>query len=295
MDVIDEQIDTHGQGVPGPDARLRAAATITSSIPIPTGRTTTRWPASSAARKSLGDDNIGAIKFWYEHSLATPAQLAAKKEFEAKVAAQKKKVTDYIAKARGELKEELHSHAADYLAAAALLDADADFSEVQKLAKEKGLRPRYLLTCRQYLARNTEHPFFAKWHELARSRTRRRCRVALRPAVHRSARRAEGRKAKDAKAAKLNDARLDPALDALNDIAGFLAIPDKDADAFDSDWFAALDVDERRWTSMELTANARSARDHGRGRRQRSPRRCRCTSAAAISRSAASASAASRR
>jgi hypothetical protein len=47
-------------------------------------------------------------------------------------------------------------------------------------------------------------------------------------------------KAKDAKAVKLNDARLDPALDALNDTAGFLAIPDRDADAFDAETFASV-------------------------------------------------------
>ena len=48
-------------------------------------------------------------------------------------------------------------------------------------------------------------------------------------------------KAKDAKTLKLNDPRLDPALDALNDTAGFLAIPDRDADAFDAETFASVE------------------------------------------------------
>jgi len=248
MDVIDEQIDVMGKAFLGMTFGC-CRCHDHKFDPVPT----TDYYAMAAifrSTKSLGDDNFGAIKYWYEHSQATPAQLAAKKEFEARVAAQKKKVADYIAKARAELKEDLHGHAADYLAAAALLDADADYSEVQILAKEKGLRPRYLLTCRQYLARKKDHPFFAKWHELTQAGRAGEVGPYYRPlftdarAAARTLKPADP-KAKNAKASpatKLNDPRLDPALDALNDVAGFLAIPDKDADAFDSDWFAALDV-----------------------------------------------------
>ena len=48
-------------------------------------------------------------------------------------------------------------------------------------------------------------------------------------------------RAKDPKASKLADSNLAAAHDALGDIAGFLAIPDKDADAFDADMLAAAE------------------------------------------------------
>ncbi|HEY2573336.1 MAG TPA: PSD1 and planctomycete cytochrome C domain-containing protein [Verrucomicrobiaceae bacterium] len=251
MDVIDEQIDVTGKAFLGMTFGC-CRCHDHKFDPVPTAD----YYALAAifhSTKSLGDDKTGAIKYWYEHSLATPAQLAAKKAHEASVAAQKKKVTDYIAKARGELKEELQSHAADYLAAAALLPADCGFEEVKGLAGEKGLRARYLLTCRQYLTKNPEHPFFARWRELARSGDAgevlpyygtlfTEARLAQKTAKKSAEVIGKGAKAKEGKPPALVDPRLNPAIEALNDAAGFLAIPDKDADAFDTGWFATLDL-----------------------------------------------------
>ena len=239
MDVIDEQIDTLGKAFMG--MTLGCVRCHDHKFdPIPQDDYYS-LAAIFRSTKSLGDDTLGALKFWYEHSLATPAQIAAKKEFEKKVAAQKKKVTDYISKARADLKEELHSHAADYLAAAAQLDADCSFDEVKRVAATKQLRPRYLLTCRQYLARHQEHAFFRKWHDLAKASRASDVAAHYGPLFTEARAALKGAKAKDAKVAKLNDALLDPALHALNDVAGFLAIPDKDADAFESDWFVMVD------------------------------------------------------
>ena len=54
-----------------------------------------------------------------------------------------------------------------FLDAAAQLRDEPEFSEVEALAAKLKLRPRYLLTCRLYLAKNKEHPVFARWRELA--------------------------------------------------------------------------------------------------------------------------------
>ncbi len=35
------------------------------------------------------------------------------------------------------------------------------------MATEQNLRARYLVTCRLYLDRHPDHPFFADWRELA--------------------------------------------------------------------------------------------------------------------------------
>ncbi len=240
MDVIDEQLDVMGRAFLGMTFGC-CRCHDHKFDPVPT----TDYYAMAAifrSTKSLGEDKTGAIKYWYEHSLATPAELAAKKDFEEKVKAQKKKVTAFIAKARAELKEDLQAYAADYLAAATQLDADSDFSEVQKAAKEKGLRPRYLLTCRQYLARHKDDPFFAKWRELAGAGDVAGVEAHYGGLFNDARAAMKAARAANSKTTKLNEGRLDPALDALNDVAGFLAIPDKDADAFDSEWFAAVDV-----------------------------------------------------
>ncbi len=139
MDVIDEQLDVMGKAFLGMTFGC-AAATITSSIRC-RPRTTTRWPRSSAAPSRSATTRWAPSSSGMSIPWPRPGQLAAKKEFEAKVAAQKKKVTDYIAKARGDLKEDLHRHAADYLAAAARLEADCSFAEVSRSPALAGFKP----------------------------------------------------------------------------------------------------------------------------------------------------------
>src|SRR3569623_170229 len=166
--------------------------------------------------KSLSDDRMGALKFWYEHSLATPEQLAAKKAHEKAVTAKRSEVSGFTAKALAEIKSELQAHAADYLAAAAELPKDADFAEVQRLAARDKLRPRYLLTCRQYLARHPEHPFFASWRELAGNPEEVKAHYGKLFAAA-----IESLKPANAKAAEPTDPSVKGAREALNDIAGF--------------------------------------------------------------------------
>jgi hypothetical protein len=108
-----------------------------------------------------------------------------------------------------------------------------------------------------YLSRNPEHPFFEKWRELAAVGKSDDVRVhyaklfadaaiALKEATAKEAAKPKQAatpkeappkgakaKAKDEPVIKPADPTLAAAHDALNDIAGFLAIPDKDADAFD--------------------------------------------------------------
>lgn len=177
--------------------------------------------------RSIADEKLGAIKFWYEHSLATPEQVAAQKAHEAKVTESRKRVTSFAVKARADLRKELHSQAADYLASAAHLPDEPSFAEVEKLAQAAGLRARYLLTCRQYLARQRDHAFFAEWQTLARSgkveAIRQHYAVLFAKALKLDV------KTKDQAPGPIAAARA-----ALDDLAGFLAIPDKDADAFDA-------------------------------------------------------------
>ncbi len=260
MDIIDEQIDTLGKAFLG----MTFGCVRCHDHKFDPVRADDYYAMAAIFRstKSLSTEKMGAIKFWYEHSLATPAELEAKKDHEKKVAAKKAEVTAFTTQARNALKAELQSKAADYLAAAALLDADVTFDEVVKLAALRGLRPRFLLTCRQYLAKNSEHPFFAKWHVLAKHGKDGDVRAHYQPLfadaikAAADAKAAAGAKLAETKASKktkpgkpgpeprpaIADPLLASADAALNDIAGILAIPDKDEHAFDAATFGKIDA-----------------------------------------------------
>jgi hypothetical protein len=203
MDIIDEQIDTLGKAFLGMTFGC-ARCHDHKFDPV----TTADYYALAAifrSTRSLADEKLGAIKFWYEHSLATPEQLEAKKQHEQAVKAQAAKIAKHSKETRAKLKTELHTHAADYLTAAAQLPADPDFAQVGKLAARLHLRPRYLLTCRLYLARHPDHPLFTRWHDLVASNQLPELRQHYTALFQKPA---------------------GPALDALQDAAGFLAIPD---------------------------------------------------------------------
>ncbi len=231
LDIIDEQLDTLGKTFLG--MTFGCVRCHDHKFDPISQADYYGLAAIFRSTRSLSNEKMGAIKFWYEHSMATPEQIAAKKAHEAKAAERRKVVTSFTAKARAELKAELHAAAADYLAAAAQLSDDPDFADVEKLAQGSKLRPRYLLTCRQYLARKNDHPFFARWRALAAAKKPAEVRTHYAPLF--AAALKLDPKAKDKPAAEVTAAR-----EALDDIAGFLAIPDKDADAFDAATLAKI-------------------------------------------------------
>ncbi len=231
MDIIDEQMDTLGKAFLGMTFGC-ARCHDHKFDPV----STADYYAMAAifrSTKSLADDRMGAIKFWYEHSLATPEQLDAKKKHDASVKEQTAKLAKFSNETRAKLKAELQEHAADYLAAAAELPEDPGYAVVQELAAKHGLRARYLLTCRQYLERHEEHPFFEKWRELAAKSASQQIRSHYGKLFTDAAAALKEAKTKDPKAEAPTEPMLAAAYAALNDVAGILAIPDKDADAFD--------------------------------------------------------------
>jgi len=263
LDVIDEQLDTLGKVFLGMTFGC-CRCHDHKFDPV----TTADYYALAAIFRSTtntSEEKMGAVKFCFEHSLARPEQLEAKTKHDAVVAAQRAKLTKFNSELRVKLKDELHAHAADYLAAAAELLEDADFAQVEAVAKKCQLRARYLLTARQYLARNADHPVFAMWF----ASTPRRA-VGVSPLVDppadagRSTIREHYAKlftdaaaalkeaqSKDPKAVKPVDAQLAAAHDALHDVAGFLAIPEKDAHAFDTDMLAMADVMKSELKTLE--------------------------------------------
>lgn len=223
MDIIDEQLDTMGKAFLG--MTFGCVRCHDHKFDPVTQEDYYAMAAIFRSTRSLADEKMGAIKFWNEHSLATSAQLDAKKKHDAAVKTKRSELTALIAKAKTDLKAELHGRAADYLAAAATLDSDSAFAEVEKRALGNKLRPRYLVTCRQYLERHPEHPFFAAWRDLAAKKDSAGVVRHYGPVF----------------AAALT-AKKGEAYEVLTDIAGILAIPDKDADAFDAPTFAKIDT-----------------------------------------------------
>ncbi|MBC8115489.1 MAG: PSD1 domain-containing protein [Candidatus Saccharimonas sp.] len=239
MDIIDEQLDTLGKAFLGMTFGC-CRCHDHKFDPVPTAD----YYALAAifrSTRSLSEEKMGNVKFGYEHSLATPEQLEAKQKHEAAVTSQREKVTKFTGEQRTKLKDDLHGHAAEYLAASAELSADADFARINQLAEQRGLRARYLLTCRLYLALNPEHPVFTRWRELSAARQPDAVRMHYLKLFADVAVALKEAKAKDEKATKPADEQLAAAHDALNEKAGFLTIPDKDADAFDADVLATVE------------------------------------------------------
>jgi hypothetical protein len=239
MDIIDEQIDTTGKAFLG--MTLGCCRCHDHKFdPVPTADYYS-LAAIFRSTRSLSEEKMGAVKFWYDYSLATPAQLEARKKYDATVKEQKDKLAKFSSEVRAKLKSELQSMAADYLAAAANLPEDSDFAQVERVARAHQLRARYLLTCRQFLARNREHPVFARWQELAAAGKPDAIREHYQRLFADAAAGLKEAKAQDPKALKPADATLAAALDALNDVAGFLAIPDKNGDALDGEILARVE------------------------------------------------------
>jgi cytochrome c553 len=264
MDIIDEQLDTLGKAFLGMTIGC-ARCHDHKFDPVSTADYYS-LAAIFRSTKSLSDFRTGAIKFWYEHDIATPEQLEAKKKHEALVKELRAKVTKFSSETRAKLKAELQENAAHYLAAAAELPDDPDYASVQSLAAKRGLRARYLLTCRQYLTRNDEHPVFEKWRALAAAGKVEEIRahyaklfvdaVAAQKEVQAKAPPIVEKKAKSGKVlepvlAKPEDATLAAAFAALTDIAGILAIPDKDAHAFDDTMLATAEQMQNDLMALE--------------------------------------------
>jgi len=221
MDVIDEQIDTLGKAFLG--MTLGCVRCHDHKFDPIKQEDYYAMAAIFRSTRSLGEDKLGVIKFWYEHSLATPEQLAGKKKYDEAVKAKKAEITAVASKARAEVKARVLPRAADYLAVAVLLPAKPKLADAAPLARADQLDANILLNCRQYLDQHPDHPVFATWREMSSNQD------------------SEGVRDYYASIfAEALEAKKGPAYDALNDAKGFLALPTKDADILDAATLAKI-------------------------------------------------------
>jgi hypothetical protein len=234
MDIIDEQIDTVGKTFLG--MTLGCARCHDHKFDPIKQEDYYAMAAIFRSTRSLATDKMGAIKFWYEHSLATPAQLEEKKKFDEQLKARKAEIASVTAKARNEVKARVQPHAAEYLAAAVFLPSSPKLTDAELLAKAGQLDANILLSCRQYLDLHPEHPVFAVWHELAPSQDAEAVREHYGPIF-----------------SDALETKKGAAYDALADAKGFLALPTKDADVLDAETLAKIAAMTTEVTNFEAT------------------------------------------
>ncbi len=221
MDIIDEQIDTLGKAFMG--MTLGCARCHEHKFDPITQEDYYALAGIFRSTRSIAAEKMGAIKFAYEHSLATPEQTEAKKKFAADLKTKKAEVAAVGTKARAEIKAQLQSRAADILAMAALLPANATPADAASVAKGSKLDATIVLSCRKYLDAHAELPVFAEWRALAAKKNAEGVRTHYAPIF-----------------TEALTAKKGPAYEALADAKGFLALPAKDADVLDAATLAKI-------------------------------------------------------
>ncbi len=232
MDTIDEQLDTVGKAFLG--LTLGCARCHDHKFDPILQSDYYALAAIFKSTKTFGDSNTGAIKHWNEFSLATDAEREALKPVDAAIAEKQKAATSFKTTAMGKLRASARSSAVAYLVAAAGIRPGMSLKDVEPVALERGLHPRILHHCRLHLSYHEDDPLFERWHDLATAGDtdgiERHYRQLFADA---DAALAEARKA-DPKAATLTDPGLEAARSALQDPAGFLALPPQPQFAFDA-------------------------------------------------------------
>lgn len=218
MDVVDEQIDVVGRAFMG--LTLGCVRCHDHKFdPIPQ----TDYYALAAifkSTRSFSADRIGSLSIAYEAPLGSFDDFAEVKSAERILKAQKAAVTKTENEANAALRKEVRSHAVDYLLAAAGLPGTPTLSQVKPVAERHGLRAHVLLNCRVYLSANESNTLFKPWRDAVGTTG---SAESLRPyyaAVFNAA-----AKLKTNPKFKPTGSLLHQARSALDDEAGFLALP----------------------------------------------------------------------
>jgi len=233
MDTIDEQIDTIGKVFMG--MTLGCARCHDHKFDPIKQRDYYAMAAILKGTKTFGDSNYGAIKHWNEISFASEEEKSQLKAIDAQIAEKNAAWNKIKNEALTKLRQQVRQQAADYLAVASKLTADATLNEWASLDKELHLHPRVLANCRRYLDYHRDESLFSKWRELAEVGDFQGIRDYYRDLFQRVDQEWEKAKAADAQVKKLEDATLEAARVALADVGGFLAIPAKIEHALDQE------------------------------------------------------------
>ncbi len=230
MDTIDEQLDTTGKVFMG--MTLGCARCHDHKFDPLLQKDYYALAAIFKSTRTFSKKRTGLIKYWYEHSFATEAELEQLKIVDEAIVKKKSAAESFKAKAIAEIRRAARVKAAEYLAAAVGVRPDEPFSEFEAVAKTRDLHPRILYHGRTHLEYHRYEPLFEAWHNLmpgGASVIEQHFRKLFTEA---DAAWAAATKA-DAETKALDDPQLEAARLALNDASGFLAVPPKVDYAFD--------------------------------------------------------------
>lgn len=218
MDVVDEQIDVMGRAFMG--MTLGCVRCHDHKFdPIPQ----TDYYALAAifkSTRSFSAERTGSLSLAYEAPLGSFDDFAKVKSAERVLKTQKAAVAKAENAANAALRQEARDHAVDYLMAAGELPETPTLSQVKPVAEKHGLRAHVLLNCRVYLSANESNALFKPWRNAVKTKGGAE---SLRPyyaAIFNAA-----AKIKINPKVKTADSLLHQARSALDDEAGFLALP----------------------------------------------------------------------
>ncbi len=236
MDIIDEQLDTLGKAFMG--MTFGCARCHDHKFDPVSQEDYYAMAAIFRSTRSLSAGNKGTIKYWHEQSIATPEEQAEKAKTDEALKAKKAEVAKFISQARSTVRTEVQKHASGYLAAAALLPAQANLTHARALPAARELDPDIILSCRQYLDRNAKQlpPVLAAWQDLAQRKDADAVRRHYEPLF-----------------ADALTTKKGAVYTALTDAKGFLALPAKDADVFDAEALSQIAAMNKEVT--DLTAS----------------------------------------
>ncbi len=232
MDTIDEQLDTVGKAFLG--LTLGCARCHDHKFDPILQSDYYALAAIFKSTKTFGDSNTGAIKHWNEFSLASEAEQEAMKPVDAAIAEKQKAASSFKSSAMSSVRSTARAKAAEYLAAASTIRPGMSLTEVEPVATARGLHPRILHHCRLHLSYHEDDPLFERWRTLAAAGDADGIEQHYRKLfADADAALAEAKQA-DPKATSLSDPVLEAARAAINDAAGFLAVPPQPQFAFDA-------------------------------------------------------------
>ncbi|XZE53211.1 PSD1 and planctomycete cytochrome C domain-containing protein [Planctomycetaceae bacterium SH139] len=261
MDAIDEQIDTVGKAFLG--MTLGCARCHDHKFDPIKHRDYYSLAAIFKSTRAFADTNTGAIKHWYEHDFATPAEEEKLKEVDAQIAAKNQAANSYKSQAMQAVRAQAEAAAAKYLTAASEFEPGTSLAEVQTIADRYGLHARILHHCRLHLAYHEEDPLVAKWLSI-RDQDPQAIEDYFQILLHGdSASQQASDQQASAETGKTDDAGVvalrEHARQALKDPSGFISVPPQPEFALDAETFARYDelMEEARYLesiSLDRTA-----------------------------------------
>jgi hypothetical protein len=230
LDVIDEQLDTLGKTFLG----MTLGCVRCHDHKFDPIKQTDYYSLAAIFKgtQTFSGENMGAIKFWYEHSIATEEDKERISQADETLKKLNAAAASFKSRHVTRIRREARAKASDYLVACTEFDFSAPLPEIERFATSQGLHSRILHHCRRHLEFHRDDTFFDDWHKFKAAGQFDELRQHY-ATVFAEAETALAVARKDsAKVKTLLDERLESARAALYNNSGFLAVPNVDAFAF---------------------------------------------------------------